>query len=214
MAKMLYTQKEVLNLLHKRGVAKFNKSSFSEAVSRGQIPFHNEDGVRNKLYDYDEVANAIKMAGIGGIVIKGLRDVGPDDPKLEKKARKKKKSITEKLDKVQPPKEGQTKDEYGELVVEELGEKPTITDANIYKTLYSGKLEKLKYEKEKGLLISREEVEDKAFAVSRAIRDKILSIPERMSNELASISDPHVIKELLYKEFGMMLDGFSKDSFL
>ncbi len=212
MGKMLFTQKEVLNLLHKHGVAKFKASSFSEAVGRGQIPYHNEDGVRNKLYDYDEVANAIKRAGIGGVVIRGLRDVEPDDPKLIKN--KKKKRLKDKLDDLPPPEKGQSKDEYGELVITELGSKPTITDANIYKTLYSGKLEKLKYEKEEGLLISREEVENKAFNVSRAIRDKILSIPERMSNELASITDAHTIKELLYKEFGMMLDGFSKDSFL
>lgn len=207
MADLLYTQKEVLKLLKKRGVATFNKSSFSEAVKRGQIPFRNEDGVYNKLYHYPDVANAIKRAGIGGVVIRGLRDVEPEDITQPP-------TVQNKLEDLPKPKSGQTKEDYGNVVVKELGSDATITDANIFKTIYSGKLEQIKYEKELGLLISREEVEDKAFTVSRAIRDKILSIPERMSNELASINDPYVIKELLYKEFGMMLDGFSKDSFL
>jgi len=205
MADLLHTQKEVLKLLKKKGVATFNKSSFSEAVKRGQIPYRTEEGVHNKLYFYPEVAKAIKQAGIGGIK-------GVDKPKID--------DITDppstqsKLNDLPDPRNGQSEDEYKEIVAKQLGEDATITDANIFKTIYAGKLEKLKYEKELGLLIPREEVEDKAFSVSRAIRDKILSIPERMSSELASIDDPHVIKELLYKEFGMMLDGFSEDSFL
>jgi hypothetical protein len=188
--KMLYKQKEVLKLLYKNNIATFNKSSFSEAVSRGQIPYHYEDGVKTKLYDYDEVVEAIKKAGIG-----------------------KPPSLIEKLDKAPPPKAGQTKEEYGEQIVHELGEKPSVTDANIYKTIYQGKIEKIKYEKLMGELIPREAVENKAFETARAIRDKILTIPERLSNELASISDAHQIKELLFKEFEMLLDGFSEESF-
>lgn len=207
MADMLHTQKEVLKLLKKKGVATFNKSSFSEAVKRGQIPYRNEEGVHNKLYFYPDVAKAIKQAGIGGVVIKGLRDVKPDDITDPP-------SIQDKLNDIPDPRKDQSEDEYKDVLVKSLGEDATITDANIFKTIYAGKLEKLKYEKELGLLISREEVENKAFNVSRAIRDKILSIPERMSSELASIDDPHVVKELLYKEFGMMLESFSEDSFI
>ena len=207
MADLLHTQKEVLKLLKKKGVATFNKSSFSEAVKRGQIPYRTEKGVHNKLYFYPEVADAIKKAGIGGVVIKGLRDVDVEDITDPP-------SIQDKINDIPDPRKDQTDEEYQEIVVKSIGEDATITDANIFHKIYQGKLEKIKYEKELGLLISREEVEDKAFSVSRAIRDKILSIPERMSSELASIDDPHVVKELLYKEFGMMLDGFSKDSFL
>ena len=187
---MLFTQKEVYKKLVKDGLVTFSKTAFSQAVSRGTIPHHFEDGVKHKLYDFKEVRKAIKDAGIGS-------------PK----------SVQHQLDTLPEPKEGQSKEEYG-AEISELGKKPTLTDANIYKTLYAGKLEKLKYEKEMGLLISRAEVEDKAFSASRAIRDKILSTPERMSNELASMNDPHQVKELLFKEFGLMLDGFSKDSFL
>ena len=191
MAKMLRTKKEVYEKLYKAGLITFSKPSFSEAVKIGKIPFVTEEGVKHKLYEYDAVAKAIKDAGIG-----------------------KPRTMTQKLDNLPPPTKGQDKEEYGSLMVDELGEKPTLTDANIYKTLYTGKLEKLKYEKEVGTLIEKEQVEDKAFTVARTIRDKILSIPERMSNELASIDDAHTIKELLYKEFEILLDGFSKDSFI
>ncbi len=205
MAELLHTQKEVLKLLKKKGVATFNKSSFSEAVKRGQIPYRTEKGVHNKLYFYPDVAKAIKSAGIGGLK-------GVSNPKVEDITDPP--SIQDKLNDIPDPRQGQSQEEYQEIVATQLGADATITDANIFKVIYQGKLEKIKYEKELGLLIPRDEVEDKAFSVSRAIRDKILSIPERMSSELASIDDPHVIKELLYKEFGMMLDGFSEDSFL
>ena len=191
MRKLLFTQKEVLKRLTDNNLVTFKKASFSEAVKIGVIPYTREDGVKQKMYDYDEVAKAILQAGIG-------------NPPTH----------SEELDNLPPPEQGQSKEEYGELIVKALNKKPTLTDANIYNTLYKGKLEKLKYEREVGLLISKVDVEDKAFTVSRAIRDKILTIPERMSNELASMNNPHEVKELLYKEFNILLDGFSKDSFL
>ncbi len=200
MAELLYTQKEVLKLLVKNGVATFKKASFSEAVKIGKIPYRTEQGVKSKLYHYPDVKNAILKAGIGKPPAKEDITNPPNNH--------------EKLDRLPDPQPNQSKDEYRDLVMDELGEDVTLTDANTFKAVYQGKLEKLKYEKEQGLLIPRDEVEDKAFSVSRAIRDKILSIPERMSNELASMNDPHIIKELLYKEFNMMLDGFSEDSFI
>ncbi len=200
MAELLHTQKEVLKLLKQKGVATFNKSSFSEAVKRGQIPYRTEKGVHNKLYCYADVAKAIKKAGIGGLkgVSKPKVDDITDPP-----------SIQDKINDIPDPRQGQSQEEYKEIVATQLGADATITDANIFKVIYQGKLEKIKYEKELGQLISREEVENKAFNVSRAIRDKILSIPERMSSELASIDNPHVVKELLYKEFGLALTELS-----
>jgi len=199
--RFLYKQKEVLKLLHKNGLATFTKASFSEAVKRGQIPYHHEDGIKVKLYDYDEVVEAIQKAGIGGV------------SKTKQTKVEKRNKLVDKLDEMPEPKEGQSQQEYGEMIVNELGEKPTVTDANIYKTIYQGKIEKLKYEKLKGESISRDEVENTAYTVARTIRNKLNTIPERLANELASIDDAHVIKEMLYKEIEIVLDGFSEDSF-
>ena len=192
MAKKLLSQRKVFNKLKEKGLVTFNLSSFNEAIGRGQIPYHMEDGARFKSYNFKEVAKAIRVAGIG-------------KPKVD---------IQAKIEDLPMPKEGESKEAYAEGMVKELGENATITDANIFKTIYSGKLEKLKYEKEQGLLIPRDEVEDKAFSVARSIRDKILSTPERMANELASMNDPHEVKELLFKEFNKMLEGFSEESFI
>ena len=178
---------ETLKRLHDEDLVTFKKASFSEAVAIGKIPFTlNNKG--KKRYDYKEVVKAIADSGIGR------------PPKT--------------LENITEPTVNQSPQEYGEQAVAELGAKPTLTDANIFKTLYAGKLEKLKYEIQRGEVILRTEVEDKAFSVSRAIRDKILTMPERLSNELASINDAHQIKELLYKEFGLLLDGFSEKSFV
>jgi len=176
---------QVLKKLHEEGKATFTKASFSEAVIIGKIPYtRSPTGKHKKEYDYEEVCEALLIGGIG------------------------KPQVT--IDSMSEPTPDQTAQEYGEQVVAELGSKPTLTDANIFKTLYTGKLEKLKYQIQKGEVISRDEVEDKAFAVSRAIRDKILTMPERLSNELATINDAHQIKELLYKEFGLLLEELSK----
>ena len=190
MANKLLTQKDVLKKLTKAGLVTFKKSAFIEAVQRGQIPYEYVEGSKGKRYNYTLVAESISQAGIGKPISKA-----------------------NDLDSLPDPKSGQSSTEYGEEIMA-LGEKPTLTDANIYKTLYTGKLEKLKYEQMVGGLISRDEVEDKAFSVARVIRNKLLTIPERLSNELASISDAHQIKELLFKEFNILLDDLSKDTFV
>jgi len=193
---ILHTQKEVLRLLLKNKIADFKAPSFVEAVKRGQIPYRKEKNSKRKMYQYEEVRDAIIKAGIGGLL--GTKGT----------------AMNNNLDALPAPKEGQTQLEYAEVVVKELGEAPTITDANIYKTLYQGKLEKIKYEQQKSILINRDEIENKAFSVARSIRDKILSVPDRLANELATIDDAHVVKELLFAEFNKMLEGFSKDSFI
>ena len=188
MDNMLYTQKEILKKLKKNKVVTFTKTPFIEAVNRGTIPYRTEDGVKSKLYDYDDVVKAIVGAGIGKPPKDKKKDKDVDDFDNE--------------------------EDYIEHLTKRLKKKPTLTDANIIKTIFAGKREQLKYEEEMEMLVSRTEVEAKAFNVSRSIRDKILTIPERLANELATMNDPHVVKELLYKEFGVLLEGFSEDSYL
>lgn len=188
MNKMLYTQKEVLKKLKKEGVVTFTKTPFLEAVKRGTIPYTHEDGVKSKMYDYDAVVKAIVSAGIGN------PPKSPED--------------------IPDPDDFESEEEYIAHLKKKIKKNPTLTDANIIKTIFAGKREQLKYEEEMGLLVSQSEVESKAFNVSRSIRDKIMSIPERLANEIATMNNPHQVKELLYKEFGVLLEGFSEDSYL
>jgi hypothetical protein len=88
----------------------------------------------------------------------------------------------------------------------------TLAQANTFKSIYQGKLPELNYRLESGELVERDKVEDTAFKVARIVRDKLLTLPERLSNELAAKTNAHEIKELLYSEIGMALEGLSENS--
>lgn len=186
---MLYTAKEVLTQLKKNGVVTFSKVAFSQHVTAGVIPHRREDGVKSKLYHYGDVEKAIIKAGIG-----------------------KPKDILDPLKKL-PSKTTESDEEYLEEIKLNFHEGMSLTDANIIKTVVMAKREQIKLAEEEGNLVSREEMENTAYTVARVIRDKLMTTPERLSNELANMDDPHQIKELLYKEFNTILLGFSEESF-
>jgi len=182
----LYNQKEILDLLKKDKIASLNAASFSEAVSRGRIPFRTKPNSKRKWYCYEDVKKAMIKGNVANASLSSLK----------------------------APSNSETPIEYGAIAVKQLGSEPTLADVNIFKAIYTGKLEQLKYERESEQLIRKENVENTAFIVARTIRDKLMAIPERLSDELASISDSYVIKEMLYKELNKLLEGFSEDSFI
>ena len=184
MNKSFLKQKQVLTLLEEEGIVTTTKQAFSQQVQRGNIPFKNVEGYKHKFFDYKAVVLSVKNSGLFGYE----RPTGED--------------------------EESGYDISMEALQQRLKDNPTLTDANIIKAIVAGEKEQLKLDEQKGLLIYRSEVENIAFNASRVIRDKILTIPERLSNELATMNNPHAVKELLYKEFAILLDGFSKDSFL
>ena len=206
----LYTASELHKKLVKNQIITTRVATLNEHIAKGVIPSYQVDGKMGKFFKYKEAKECLIKHGLA-----------KPKPKVSKpkygskpiKARTLDDDFIDRLDNAPEPKKGQTQQEYGETIVKELGLEPTLTDANIYKTLYIGKREKLRYETDAGKLISRDEVESKAFEVARTVRDKLLTVPERLSNELASINDPHKIKELLYKEFNILLDGFSGEAF-
>ena len=86
---------------------------------------------------------------------------------------------------------------------------PNLTTAKIYQTIYSGAKVELEVQKERGLLIYRDEVENTAFSVARVVRDKILSLPSRVAPVIADMSDKREITELLFKEINEILEEIS-----
>lgn len=165
------------------GHVTFSREAFDAGVKRGVIPYELEekDGVRaRKKFIYEDVVKALKESGIGKPAIK---------PPTE-------------IENLPLPEEGESPEQYAGR----LSANPSLTEVNIYHNLYKGKLQELKYLEESGRLIEREEVEDTAFQVARVIRDKMMTIPERLSAELASMDNPHEIKEFLYKEIGLVLE--------
>jgi len=79
--------------------------------------------------------------------------------------------------------------------------------ARSLKMAYQAKREQLEYEQEAGRLIGREEVGAALFAVARSTRDRILQVPERLANELASERSPRKVAKLLGAALEEALEG-------
>ncbi len=160
-----------------------SKPSLHELIKVGKVPaIEHTDGT--KSYDYKKVKKALKKGGLGKPVKKG-KVVIPD------------------------VKEGDSEQDFLDNLIKG---NPDLTDTNIYKNIYAGKVQKLKYDIESGLLVEKKLIEDRAFNIARNIRDKFLVIPERTSNLLATMTDPHEIKEFLYKEINIALAHLSDGS--
>ena len=59
---------------------------------------------------------------------------------------------------------------------------------------------KLDYEKECELLVLKEDVERAAYEISRITRNKLLSIPARVSSIVASMNDKREVQSYIYDE--------------
>jgi len=86
-------------------------------------------------------------------------------------------------------------------------DKPTtLNDARLNLIYEQTRLAKTKADTEDGLLIYREEIERTAFELTRNIRNQFLTLPEKVSTEIANIDDPNIIKEKLYVEINIILE--------
>lgn len=101
------------------------------------------------------------------------------------------------------------------------GEKPTETKPEVsqhsvtyaqsrsIKEAYSARLQRLSYEEKLGKLINVEKVRVAAFNTARIVRDSILNVPDRISHEIASITDPHEVHIRLSEALIEALEGLS-----
>ncbi len=76
----------------------------------------------------------------------------------------------------------------------------SFNDIKKLKEYYQGLKAKLDYEKECELLVAKEEVERAAYEVSRITRNKLLSIPARVSSIVASMNDKREVQSYIYDE--------------
>lgn len=83
-------------------------------------------------------------------------------------------------------------------------------EANKIKIFWQGQLERLKYEKEKGLLISKEEVEEDQFLVARTIRDAFMSMSNRITHQLIGKTEAHQIKNIIDMETYKVMENLSR----
>jgi len=77
---------------------------------------------------------------------------------------------------------------------------PSYAQSRAVRELYMARLAKLEYEERSGKLVSAEEVVEAAFNRGRVTRDRMLTIPDRISCLLAAESDERKIYDMLTAE--------------
>jgi phage terminase Nu1 subunit (DNA packaging protein) len=92
------------------------------------------------------------------------------------------------------------------------GQQPTsYAQARLADMVYRAKLRRLDYETRSGRLISADEVKSKWFVITRQIRDKFLSVPSKLSPQLAALNDAREVRELLDAEIESILRALQDD---
>lgn len=108
-------------------------------------------------------------------------------------------------------KQNETVSDYKkESVINSAGLKiVSLAEAQKLQANYIAALKKIDLEERQGDVLQKTDVEQDAFNIARRTRDAILNIPDRISAELASATDTHVINSKLTKELIQALEELS-----
>lgn len=87
---------------------------------------------------------------------------------------------------------------------------PTLAESKTLEAAYKARLAQIEYEQKSGQLVDAEGVKKEAFRVARITRDAMLAIPDRLSAELAGITEPFVIHQKLMAEIRSAIEEVSK----
>ena len=92
---------------------------------------------------------------------------------------------------------------------------PAFSESRAIREAFQARMTKLQYDKKKGLLIEKSEVEKEAYEFGKLIRDSIQNIPARVSAEIAAVtkSEPFVIEKILTEQFDSILSLLSSGYF-
>jgi phage terminase Nu1 subunit (DNA packaging protein) len=77
---------------------------------------------------------------------------------------------------------------------------PTMAESKTLEAAYKAQLARLEYEEKTGELLNAEKVRKESFKLARVTRDAMLAIPDRVSAELAGLTDPFAIHQKLMVE--------------
>ncbi len=113
-----------------------------------------------------------------------------------------------KDDEIQIKNDEENKDTNGDI---KSLEDATFNDVKKFKEYYQGLQAKLNYEKESGEYIKKEDVEREAFEIARIVRNKLLSVPSRVSAVIASMNDKREVQGYIYDEIYNCLVGFENE---
>jgi DNA-binding transcriptional MocR family regulator len=82
---------------------------------------------------------------------------------------------------------------------------PDLYESRGRKEHYQAELAKLQVAQQRKELVSAEDVKKEAFTMGRAIRDGMMNIPDRLSAQVAAISDPREVHRVMTEEIRVAL---------
>lgn len=98
-----------------------------------------------------------------------------------------------------------------EVGAEAVGSGQTLAEAQRLKMVYQAERARLGVLKERGELVVAADVKKEVTALMRTVRDSMLSIPDRVSSQLAAMHDSYEVHQLLDGEIRtalrMLADG-------
>ena len=97
-----------------------------------------------------------------------------------------------------------------EIPTKKKFKKLSFTDAQALKAQYGAELLELQIKEKKGELVKASDIDAEFFNIARTVRDAILNVPNRISAELAGITDQHIINEKLTTELTAVLKELSR----
>lgn len=172
-----------------------------------KIPFNKcksilEDKKKNPERDAQREANKAKKEGnVGLFNEKNIHENTVADLSEEEK---------EEFYKTKSEIEDLTK-EIDENLDDDSFKYKSFNDIKKLKEYYQGLTAKLDYEKESGLLVLKDDVERAAYEVSRIVRNKLLSIPARVSSIVASMNDKREVQSYIYDEIYNALSELERE---
>ena len=127
-------------------------------------------------------------------------------------------ALEQNLDKVyNPPKKQRPKqkkkptkkDQQEAIEAAELDPGQSLAESQRQKALYDAAIRKLDLEERSGESLKKEDVEKEYFEIARRVRDAILNVPNRISAEITSMTDVHLVSEKITTELTSALEELS-----
>lgn len=81
--------------------------------------------------------------------------------------------------------------------------------ARMMSTLYEAQLKKLELDTKSGKLVDAAKAKSEYYKAGRQLRDRVMALPDHISNVLASMMDAHEIHNYLTKVFNDALQGIA-----
>lgn len=113
-------------------------------------------------------------------------------------------------DEVPPSKSSQESGQRSEKVDRADQLSQSYSQSRAVRETYNARLAKLSYEERSGTLVNAQEVQNEAFKIGRVIRDSLLSIPDRVSAELAAETNQFKLHARLTEEIRKALIGLKE----